>query len=115
MTKFSARFDAKAAKDAKGKGKVNPPTAPSQGGAANTTGSNPGMGAMAASPACDSPQGGKNPVVQELKLAETFVNVRELASPKVKFAFSSFYAIFSFIAVCFNFMFLICRVQLDLQ
>jgi hypothetical protein len=62
MTTFSARFDAKAAKDAKGKGKVNPPASPSQGGPAAVAGSNPGIGATAVSTARDSPQGGKNPV-----------------------------------------------------
>jgi hypothetical protein len=32
MSKFSARFDAKAGKDAKGKGKANPPSSLSTGG-----------------------------------------------------------------------------------
>jgi hypothetical protein len=55
MTKFSARFDAKAAKDAKGKGEVDSPIAPSQGGAATAAGRNPGVGTMAVSPARGSP------------------------------------------------------------
>jgi hypothetical protein len=65
MTKFSARFDgktakdAKASKDAKGKGKANPPNSPSQGGVAAAAGSNPGAGVKVASTARGSPLGGK--------------------------------------------------------
>jgi hypothetical protein len=45
MTKFFACFDAKAAKDAKGKGKVNPPSSLSHGGAEPAMGSNLDAGA----------------------------------------------------------------------
>jgi hypothetical protein len=53
MTKFSARYDAKAAKDAKGKGKVNPPSSQSPGIVETATGSNAGRAIKAASVARD--------------------------------------------------------------
>jgi hypothetical protein len=56
MSKFSARFDAKAAKDAKGKGKANPLGSPSVGGAEAALGKN---SARSTSVARDSPLGGK--------------------------------------------------------
>jgi hypothetical protein len=60
-------FDAKAAKDTKGKGKVNPPNSFSYGGAESVTGSNLGVGAKAASAAQGSPLAKKTPTASGAK------------------------------------------------
>jgi hypothetical protein len=63
MTKFSARFDAKAAKDAKGKGKVNPSGNLSQGVAEGAAASEPSVGVKAVSAVRGSPLAGKTTAV----------------------------------------------------
>jgi hypothetical protein len=67
MTKFSARFDAKAAKDAKGKAKVNPLSTHSQDVAGAAAGSNAGGGIKAASATQDPPTAGRVPAVLVVK------------------------------------------------
>jgi hypothetical protein len=83
MTKFSARFDAKAAKDAKGKGKVNPPSTLSQGVAKTAAGSDPGVGVKATSTARGSPFAGKLLLLQELRREEKSAKARGRGLPKV--------------------------------
>jgi hypothetical protein len=64
MSKFSARFDTMAAKDAKGKGKANPPSSLSLGGAKSVPGKNPcAIAAKSASTTQGSPLVGKAPAV----------------------------------------------------
>jgi hypothetical protein len=65
MTKFSSRYDAKAAKDSKGKGKVNPPSIHSQNVIGTVTGSNAGGGVKAASATRDPPSARKASVVKK--------------------------------------------------
>jgi hypothetical protein len=116
MTKFFARFDAKAAK---GNGKVNPPASLSQGRTAAVMGGNPGAGVVAASPAHGSPLAGKTPVVSGSHVGEgTHQSKRARVSQgKIFFLIFSislpFRALLPFVLTLR--FFLGCYVQLDLQ
>jgi hypothetical protein len=114
MTKFSTRFDAKAAKDAKGKGKVNPPSSLSHGGAESATvilASELRRHSLPGVPLWRE----RLLLLWELKREERFVRAKGHGSPKVRFTYSySFHPSLCFTSSFFYFMFLECHVQLNL-